>query len=503
MISRFAQARKKPKGLSRPLPETQSTVPDRYKISAKLDGLIPKKLTRKGVTTLLHWYQRVSIAFLLSRFGAGLFLDPGLGKTLCMLTAFNILKKLGLAKKMLVVAPLRVAYNVWPVEILDWGFKLKCVVLHGPKKNDLLDEEADVYVINYDGLPWLVSKPGWQFDVLALDESSKVKNTQTRRFKILKSLRHKFRYIWIGTGSPVPNGLLDLFGQIYMLDGGVTLGHYITHYRYTFFEPTGYMGYDWKIKDGADKKILKAIESLVIRFSDKLLKLPKIVPTTIKVTLPPAARRTYNEMEAVLIARYKNKEIVASNAATAAGKCRQIASGFVYDENHRTVEIHREKIDALEDLVEELAGKPILVAYEFRHELAALLERFPKAPYIGGRLDGKKHRMEDDTEIIAQWNRGEHPLMFGSAQSMAYGLNMQESGYAVGWFTLTENLEYYEQFIRRVRRQGNKNKHCMLYHFIATDTIDESRLRLIDSKDKRQRSFLGAIEDRAKLRSAA
>lgn len=502
MISRFAQAGKKPKGLSKTSKVALASVSKGYTLEG-LDKHIPKELHRKGKLVKLHWYQRISIAFLVVRYGAGLFLDPGLGKTLCFLLAFKILRKLGFVKKLLVVAPLRVAYNVWPQEIEDWNLGLKCVVLHGSKKLERLDEEADVYIINYDGLPWLAAQPGWHFDMLVLDESSKVKNTATRRFKILKSLLHKFKRRYIGTGSPVPNGLLDLFGQIYMLDQGAALGHYITHYRYTFFEPSGYMGYDWKLKDGADKLIHKAIEQLVIRFSDKLLKLPKIVESNIVVKLPPAARKTYDEMEAVLIARYKNKEIVAANAAAAAGKCRQIASGFVYGENKRAIEVHTEKVEALSDLLDELNGKPLLVAYEYRHELAALLKRFPSAPYIGGRLAGARHRLEDDAEIIGAWNRGELPLLLGNASSMAHGLNMQEAGYAVGWFTLTENLEYYEQFLRRVRRQGNKSSHVMLYHFIAEDTIDVSRLKLLHAKDARQRSFLGAIEDRARVKGVS
>lgn len=454
---------------------------------------------------------------------AGLFLKPGLRKTSCTLAAVKVLKKQNLINRVLVIAPLRVCHLVWPVEVKKWkDFNhFEVVVLHGPKKEELLKKDADIYVINPEGLTWLfgaenVKTPTGRpklkidkkrlkslgFDLLIVDELSWFKHSNTARFKLMKQVIGSFSRRWGLTGDPSANGLMDLFGQCYILDQGRSLGEYISHYRKKYFEQD-YTGYDWTLREGADKEIYKRIKPLVLSMGDEYLKdLPEIVEHKIMVDLPEKAFKVYLEVEDVLISKIEEGLVSAANAAVASSKCRQIASGGVYinqevealsilPTNKRDwADLHNEKLSALESLLVELQGSPLLIAYEFDHELEKFKKKFGKdLPYIGGGVSMKKA-----TALVDQWNAGKLPYLFGQPASMGHGLNLQESSCNVCWYTQTWSYDKDDQFVRRVRRSGNINKHVFVYRILARNTIDEIVYFALQKKKKGQQALFDALK---------
>jgi SNF2 family DNA or RNA helicase len=448
-----------------------------------------------------HAYQKKAIKFMIERACAGLFLDPGLGKTSITYAAFKLLKKLGMVDRMLVIAPLRPALSVWPGEAGKWEdfADLKVNVLHGSEKDALLHSDSDVDVINPEGLPWLFSQRWkvWPWQMLVVDESTRFKHTQTRRFKELKPWLMKFRRRYILTGTPAPNGLLDLFGQIYILDEGNALGRFITHYRNQFFDSTGFGGYTWKPKPDSEKKIYKRLRPLVLRMeATDYLKLPPLIFNTIDVELPEDARRAYTSMENLLIAAVEDETVTAANMAAASTKCRQIANGGIYkDGNAGWINIHDAKTEAVTDLIEELSGKPALIAYEYRHDLDRLRKALGKdTPHLGGGVTAKRQR-----EIETAWNAGELPVLLAQPQSVAHGLNLQGVGAAVIWHSLTWDLEAYDQFIRRIWRQGQKER-VVVHHLLAKDTVDEAIRGALGRKDRTQKALLNALKSYARSR---
>jgi SNF2 family DNA or RNA helicase len=470
-----------------------------------------------------HKYQKKSLKFLLEHAAAALFLDPGLGKTSIALAAIKFLKQRKLLSKVLLIAPLRVCYSVWPAEIKKWEdfTGLKFSLLHGPKKNEALKADADIYIINPEGLSWLLqaekstSQFGrtkvnfdmqrWKkldFDTLVVDELSKFKHTNTIRFKALKLTLGTFSRRWGLTGSPAPNGLLDLFGQCFVLDQGRSLGPYITHFRMKYFTES-YDGYNWVLREGADQEIYERIKPLSLRMAaEDYLEMPELIEQNIHVTLEPGLMETYNQVHHELFAQIAKGHVIAKNAAAASMKCRQIANGGVYldqemcellrmhNPQREWVNLHNEKIDALEDLIDELQGAPLLVAYDFEHDLDRLRKRFGRdIPYIGGGVSAKR-----SNELVNLWNRGKLPVLFGHPQAVAHGLNLQEVGCHVCWHSLTWNYELYDQLIRRVHRQGNKAKRVFVYHLIAEDTIDEAILEALKSKRRGQNALFDALK---------
>lgn len=444
---------------------------------------------------LPHDYQKEAIRFIITHSCAGILLDPGLGKTSICYGAYKVLRSRSLVRRVLVVSPLRPATSVWPGEQDKWDdFRgIKVSVLHGPKK-ELDFGRADIEVINPEGLPWLLHKAAlkkeWPWDMLIVDESTRFKHPSTLRFKLLKTVLSRFARRYIMTGSPAPNGLLDLFGQIYILDLGNALGRYITHYRRKYFDQSGFGGYSWSPKEKAASQIEEQIRPLVIRMAgEDYLKLPPLIYNTVKVELPPKAMMTYREMETILMTQVKNEEIIASSSAVATLKCRQIANGGIFNENHEGIDIHTAKSDAVGELVEELAGKPALIAYEFAHDLRRLQAIFPEAPHLGGGVSSRQQRSIED-----RWNAGVLPVLLAQPQSVAHGLNLQGVGAAVIWHSLTWNLEDYEQLIRRVWRQGQKDR-VVVHHVVAKDTVDEVVLKTVMKKDKTQRDLLGNLKE--------
>jgi len=441
-------------------------------------------------------HQKKAVKWLLERGGAGLFLDPGLGKTSVALAAFKVLRDKGMAKRMLVIAPRRPMYEVWPQEIMKWSEfdDITYAVLHGDDKDDALRLDAQVFVVNPEGLPWLMQPQNYarlKADILVVDELSKFKHTNTKRFKLIKPHLPKFQRRWGLTGTPAANGLMDLFGECYMLDTGAALGRFITHYRNNYFIPSGFGGYDWKPRPNAYEEVLERIKPLALYMqAEDYLKLPELVHQTISVVLPASARSAYAQMENEFYTLLGADEVTAVSASAVGIKCRQIANGAVYNVDGAVSEVHDEKLDALSGLMEELNGSPALVLYEFNHDRERILERFPGTPYIGGGQSDKKV-----SAYIMEFNAGRLPMLLAHPASAGHGLNLQKVSNHVVWFGLPWDLELYDQAFRRVYRQGNPNTHVFIHHIVAKDTLDEKVLKVLKSKDRVQRGLLHALKE--------
>lgn len=451
-----------------------------------------------------HAYQKKAVRHLIERGAAALFLDPGLGKTSITLGAIKILLQQKLMSRALIVAPLRVCYSVWPREVEKWTDfnQLKVVVLHGGDKLEKLSEPADIYLINPEGLDWLttdkrIDKLGT--DVLVIDESSKFKHTNTKRFKALKPHLKKFRRRWILTGTPAPNGLMDLFGQVYIMDLGKSLGSYITHFRINYFDATGFGGYTWVPKRDSAEKIYELLRPMALRLAaEDYLELPELVINNIYVDLPEEARRIYDELEEEMITTLQGSEIItAVTAAAASIKCRQVANGGIFVQHDhapavssdRWRNLHTAKVDAVADLIEELQGQPVLVAYDFEHDKDRLRKGLP------GAVFASDYSAKEFVKIEEAWNRGEISILCGHPASLGHGLNLQGAGQHVIWHSMFWDLELYDQFIRRILRQGNKHAHVFCHHIMARNTVDATILRTLDRKDRVQGKFLDAMRE--------
>lgn len=470
-----------------------------------------------------HAYQKRAVKFLLEHAAAALFLDPGLGKTSVTLAAIKLLIKKKQISKVLLIAPLRVCHAVWPAELQKWSdfHGLRIVILHGADKDYELTMDADIYIINPEGLDWLlqvkktktlkgkikvdVDLRRWKkfgFDTLVIDELSKFKHASSIRFKSMKLIIHTFGRRWGLTGSPAANGLLDLFGQCYMLDQGRTLGPYVSHYRMKYFNQ-GHDGFSWILREGADEEIYRRVKPLALRMAaEDYIDMPKVIENNIKVELPPNVRKVYDHLWHDLIAKLDEGVVVAANAAGASMKCRQVANGGIYldqevkalvklpKSEREWVNLHEEKLDALEELIEELQGSPLLVAYDFGHDLDRLQGRFGKEiPYIGGGVSMKR-----GAELEALWNKGKLPALFVHPQSVAHGLNLQSTCHHVAFHSMTWDFELYDQLIRRIRRQGQKEKRVFVHHIMASDTIDEVMLIALKLKNKGQQALFTALK---------
>jgi SNF2 family DNA or RNA helicase len=448
-----------------------------------------------------------AVKWLVEHAAAGLFLDPGLGKTSITLAAITMLKEAGVLDRVLVVAPLRVCYLVWPAEMEKWNdfSHLRCAVLHGKDKTEamLRRRDVDVFLINPEGLEWLLTKSRWKalgVDTLVLDESSKFKNSKTQRFKKLKPYLTRFRRRWILTGTPASNGLLDLFGQVYVMDTGRALGRFITHYRNKFFDRTGFGGFSWRVREGAEEEIYAALRPYVLRLSaEEYLTLPALTTINIKVQLPEKARRVYDEMEADLFSIVSgDRTLRAPNVASSVNKCRQIANGFAYwtddtdpDDTRKrkmeSVDIHDAKIEAVRELVDERNGKPTIVVYEFAEDLRRLRKEFGKdVPTLSGN-------MRQVAEVERAWNAGELPLLFLQPQSAGHGLNLQKAGDTMIWLSPIWDFELYDQTIKRIHRQGTKHQAIFVYHVVATDTVDEAVVVALKRKRNVQNRLFDAL----------
>lgn len=464
-----------------------------------------------------HKYQNKAVNFLVKNKEAALFLDPGLGKTAITLDSILKLKKQNKIKRVIIVAPLLVCYNVWPNEISKWVQfnSLSFSICHGKNKQSAIESGTDIMIINYEAITWLFSLSGGGlnttskikkagFDIIVFDELSKMKNSASKRFKAIKNLLKAFKYRWGLTGSPAANGLMDLFGECYILDEGKSLGRYITHFRHQYFTTIDPKGVIWKPLVGSAEKIFDKIKHLALRMkAEDYLDMPDITYNNIYINLDKKAREIYDEMEKEFIIAINDKIVTAANAAVSGGKCRQICSGAIYTNNEideaskNTFEVlHTLKIEALINLIEELQGRQILIGYEFTHEKVRLEEALKGYNYAF-----IKSKSSDTRNIVKAWNNGDIDILIGQPQSMGHGLNLQGSNCQhICWFTPTWNFELYDQFNRRIYRQGNKAKKIIIHTIIIKDTIDEIVQFSLRAKDKNQNSLFEALIEYAKLK---
>jgi len=438
----------------------------------------------------LHDYQLKAIDFIIEEERCALLLDMGMGKSVSTLTAIKDLKDSFAVNKVLVIAPLRVARSVWAQEAQKWRHldDLKVSVCLGAQRNRqaALARDADIYVINRENVTWLVDlyKAKWPFDAVIIDESSSFKSPSSKRFRSIKKILPYTNYMVLLTGTPSPNSLMDLWSQMYLVDFGERLGRTVTGYRQRFFDQD-FMGYRYTARPGSAEKIHALISDKAISMNaEDYLELPDRIDIDLPVQMPTTALKSYKEMEKTLLSTLETgEEVEAVSAAALANKLLQFANGAAYYDEHKNwAEVHKEKLDALEEIVEENPSENILVAYNYKFDLARLLKRFPQAKVLDN---------EDST--IERWNRGEIPMLLAHPASAGHGINLQKGGSLSVWFGLNWSLELYQQFNARLHRQG-QTKPVRIIHLVSEGTIDERVLRVLKDKDATQSSLLNALK---------
>ena len=420
-----------------------------------------------------------------------MFLDCGLGKTLIVLAVFKILKKAGIVDNMVVVSKLRPMYTTWPNEIKKWGFDFSYTILHGYNKEKKFNEDVDIYFINYDGLAWLEKKLKGKhksrFNMIVLDESSKIKNYSSARTKVTNRIGKYFDRRYIMTGTPSPRSYENLYPQIYFLDNGKAFGKYFTMFQNEYFRPSGYEGCSLVLQDDAEERVHKKIKPLIVRFGEEELDLPPITHNIVNIKLNNDIKLLYDHLEEHFIIDIAGSVVTAVNAASKSMKLRQVASGNVYDVDGNVVNIHSQKLEAAIDIVEEAQGNPVLISFEFDHELAALKKVFPDAPYIKGSTSPK-----EGAQIEEDWNKGLVPVLLGNTSSIAHGLNLQY-GHILIVYSLTWDLEDFYQLIKRLWRQGQK--HPVIVHYLlAEGTIEYLIMKVVKTKERNQNALLQALQ---------
>jgi len=445
-----------------------------------------------------HPYQRYCIGRLLTDEALGLFLDMGLGKTVITLSAVNDLKFNRFAvSKVLVVAPKKVAEATWSKEAAKWDHlkMLRVVPVIGAlqKRIKALNTPADIHVINRENIPWIVEyyRNAWPFDMVVVDEFSSFKNPQAKRFKALTWVRkHITRFVGL-TGTPAPNGLLDLWAQVYLLDEGKRLGEKITHFRERYFEPDQRdrdRVFTYAPKCGADNIIQGLIGDICVSMkAEDYIDLPDCISVTVPVILDKKAKESYDKLEKEMILEVGDETINAGSAAVLTNKLLQLCSGAVYDENRNTVEIHRCKIETFLELIEGLNGQPALVFYNFQHDLARIQLALKNSGLIVKQL--KTPQDEDD------WNARKIDILLAHPASAAYGLNLQQGGNHVIWFSLNWSLELYQQANKRLHRQGQTEK-VIIHHLIVEGGVDDDVIEALGDKSSTQDKLMNALKAR-------
>lgn len=443
-------------------------------------------------------YQEYATQWILDKEKAGLLLDMGMGKSVITLTAIDeLMFDYFEVSKVLVIAPLRVAESTWDEEAAKWDHleHLKISKVLGTEKERInaLYTKADVYIINRENVKWLVDKcsKDWPFDMVVIDELSSFKSHRAQRFKALRKVRPFMKRVVGLTGTPAPNGLIDLWSQIYLLDGGERLGKTITGYRERYFLPdkrNQHIVFTYKLKEGAEEAIYEKLSDICVSMkAEDYLKLPERINNIIPIYLPKEAKEKYDQLERDLLLPLKDSDIVANTAGVLANKLLQMANGAVYDEDGDVQEIHNAKLKALEDTIEAANGKPVLIFYSYKHDL--------------GRI--KKHLKRDDltvldtAEDIKKWNEGKIPIMLAHPASAGHGLNLQAGGNIIIWFGLTWSFELYSQANARLYRQGQK-QNVIIHHLVAKDTMDEDVMKALEGKEVGQEALLNAVKARLK-----
>ena len=442
-----------------------------------------------------HKYQSYAIDFIEQNNIAAVLLEMGLGKTVITLTAIdNLLFDYFLVHKVLIIAPLRVARDTWPAEIVKWDHikEISYSIVVGTLDERLaaLNKKADLYIINRENVQWLINEIKFDYDMVVIDELSSFKNHQAKRFKSLIKVRPKVDRIVGLTGTPASNGLMDLWAQFKLLDMGKRLGKFITAFRNEYFVPdkrNDQIIYSYILREGAEERIYKAIGDITISMkAEDYLTMPNLINTTFPVHLNPQETKMYRNMKKKLLIELKDAEITAANAASLSGKLSQMASGAIYDDDKNIINIHDRKLDALEDIIEASNGNSILVAYWFKHDLDRIIDRLSKLKLNYSALC--------KAEDIDKWNKGELQIGLIHPASAGHGLNLQFGGYNLVWFSIPWSLELYQQTNARLYRQGQKSNVVVIQHIVTKGTIDEKILFVLSSKDKVQSALIDAVK---------
>ena len=450
-----------------------------------------------------HDYQVYTIAQIKKKPKIALILDMGLGKTACTLTALNdLMYDSFTVNKVLVIAPLRVADMTWPDEIDKWqhlkNLRISKIIGSKKKREEAIEKRADIYIINRENTKWLIDyylarKEKWPYDTLVIDESSSFKNHQSQRFKALRKATAISRRVILLTGTPAPNSLQDLWAQIYLLDQGKRLESSITRYRNKYFDPNQRnrsVVFNYKLKPGAEKEIYKQIEDIAVSLkAEDHLKMPERIDNTIKLRMPPNIKAIYDKMERDYLVTIDEDMITATSAGVVSNKLLQMANGAVYDEERKVIPIHDLKLEALEEIIEENEGKPIMVLYNYQHDYERLMARFEK-------LEPRELNTKEDLD---EWNEGNIQLLLAHPASMGHGLNLQAGGNIVVWFGLTYSLENYLQANARLYRQGQKET-VIINHLVVEGTEDENAIKRLTEKRINQDELIAAVK--AKIKKA-
>ena len=443
-----------------------------------------------------YHYQDYASQWIIDKKKSALFLEMGMGKSVATLTAIlELLYDYFDVAKVLVIAPLRVASNTWEEEVEKWDHlkDLRISKVLGSEKQRVaaLYKKADIYIINRENVTWLVKwfEADWPFDMVVIDELSSFKSSKAQRFKSLKKVRPFIKRLVGLTGTPAPNGLIDLWPQLYLLDGGERLGKTVTGYREKYFLPdkrNQMIVYTWKLKDGAEDAIHEKLSDICVSMKAKdYLELPERMDNVISVELPKKAKEQYDQLEKELILSIEETDVLAGSAAVLANKLLQVANGAVYDEDGEVKHIHDEKLKALDELIEAASGKPMLVFYGYQHDKDRLLHHLKKL----------KPRLLQSDKDIKDWNQGKVQILLAHPASAGHGLNLQTGGNIIIWFGLTWSLELYQQANARLWRQGQKQT-VVIHHIIAKDTIDERVMKALEDKDVSQAALIEAVKAR-------
>lgn len=444
-----------------------------------------------------HDYQVYTTNFIENNAISAILLDMGLGKTVITLSALdNLLFDYFLIHRVLIIAPLRVARDTWPQELAKWNHlhNLKVAVAVGTENERLaaLRSKSDIYIINRENLQWLVDKSGCRqnYDMIVIDELSSFKNGRSKRFQSLLKIRPYAKRVVGLTGTPAGNGLMDLWAEFRVLDFGKRLGRFITHYRERYFLPdkrNGNIIYTYRALPGAREAIFSQISDITISMKAKdHIKMPELITNAYKVYLDPSEYAYYESFKAELVLELKDQEITAANAAVLTGKLTQVANGAIYTGTNHSEIIHNRKLDALEDIIEAANGKPLLIAYWFKHDLERIIAKLSE-------LD-VDYKELTSSESIKAWNAGALSVGLIHPASAGHGLNLQSGGSTLVWFGLTWSLELYQQTIARLWRQGQQDATVVIMHIIADQTIDEEILNVLNGKETLQNALFKAVK---------
>lgn len=438
-----------------------------------------------------HKYQEFATNFIIENPISAIFLEMGLGKSVITLTAiYELMLERFEVDRVLVIAPLRVARNTWPEEIEKWSHLkgLTYAVAVGTEKERLeaLYSDAHIYIINRENVEWLITRSGidFHFDMVVIDELSSFKSHQSKRFKSFMKVRPNIKRIVGLTGTPSSNGLMDLWAEYRLLDTGDRLGKFIGRFRESYFDPdkrNQHMIFSYKPKPGAEKAIYKKISDITISMKGTdYLKLPDLIMNEVPVSLNEKEKETLDVMKRDLITTIKGEDITASNAAALSNKLLQMANGAVYDDKGSVIQIHDRKLEKLEDIIEAANGKPVLIAYWFKHDLQRIQSRF-------------KVEVLTSSESIKRWNEGEIQIAAIHPASAGHGLNLQAGGSTLVWFGLTWSLELYQQTNARLYRQGQTDT-VVIHHLITKDTMDERVMEALNKKNNTQSALIDAVK---------